>query len=310
MVTTSTTRLSGTEWEDWANQILSCHYGPTEYQRIPDRDRGDAGLEGFSRSDGHAFQAYGCEEPLGTKERYEKQRIKMTDDVTKFIDNRARIQRLLGSVRITRWVLFVPFHDSGDIVAHAAKKTAEVLLLKLPYVADSFQVCICQEADFPIARDKLINASSSSLQITSEPSTPEQIADWAALHHGPSSTLSEKLKRLPTLSTDQARLDFHNKVLDWYLQGQEILAALRQYPDVYAKVRKAKSHREGFLAMGAVSGLPPQEILIAAINDLRLTLEEGVRELHRFSSEKLTYEGVADWLLRCPLYFPEVATNG
>lgn len=71
-------RLSGEEWQDWANKLLTCHYGPTEYQRVPDNDRGDAGIEGFTLSNGHAYQAYGCEEPLSTSERHAKQRDKMT----------------------------------------------------------------------------------------------------------------------------------------------------------------------------------------------------------------------------------------
>ena len=62
-------RLCGEDWQEWANKILAVHYGPTEYQQIPDHHRGDAGLEGFTRTDGHAYQAYGCEEPISTPDR-------------------------------------------------------------------------------------------------------------------------------------------------------------------------------------------------------------------------------------------------
>jgi len=34
-----------------------------------------------------------------------------------------------------------------------------------------------------------------------------------------------------------------------------------------------------------------------------------VRELHSFSAQDLAVEAVADWLMRCPLSFPEAA-NG
>jgi hypothetical protein len=215
--------------------------------------------------------------------------------------------RLLGTVRITRWVLLVPHFDSREIVAHATSKTAEVIAANLPYVAPSFHVCICQESEYSVARDQLINATNRTLQVLCDSSTPEQIAEWAAANQGPSATLEEKLKRLPTLRSDDARRSFHNKVLDWYLRGQEILDALRQHPDVYAKVRSAKSHRETFLETGLASGALPQDMLMSAINDLRSTIEQEVRELHRFSSESLAHEGVADWLLRCPLDFPEVS---
>jgi hypothetical protein len=98
-------------------------------------------------------------------------------------------------------------------------------------------------------------------------------------------------------------------VLKWYLEGQEILEALRKYPEVFEKVLKAKSHRENFLVMATVSGNTPQEILTSSIQRLRETLQEQVRELHSFSAESLAHGAVADWLLRCPLDFPEVTQN-
>lgn len=303
---TSISTLSGPDWEDWANHVLSCHYGPTEYQRVPDKDRGDAGIEGFTRETGHAYQAYGCEGPLSVAARYEKQRDKMTEDISKFISNREVLQRLFGTVCITRWVLFVPWFDSKEIVSHAAKKTEEVRQQNLPYVDPNFQVCVCDESDFPVATNKLINASNDALLVTFEQPTPEDIAEWAAANQGLSLTLTQKLGRLPTLRNDQKRILFQNTVLKWYLQGQEILEKLRSYPDVYEKVCMAKSHREIFLVKQMANGTLPQEMFDTAIRDLKATIEEEVRELHRFSSESLAYEGVADWLLRCPLDFPEI----
>lgn len=298
-------RLSGDEWQEWATKLLSCHYGPTEFQRIPDHDRGDAGLEGFTRSDGHAYQAYGCEEPVSTSTRYEKQRNKITQDINKFLNNSAVLQRLLGSVQITRWALLVPYYDSKDIVAHAATKTTEVRSKGLSYVAPSFQVCICQEDDFPVARDLLMNTGTRSLQVLSRSPSAEEVATWSAANQQPSAILAQKLGRLPTLKTDVQRANFQNKVLHWYLRGQEILEALRLYPEVYAKVLEVKSHREEFLAAALVSGVPSPNILNEAINEFRATLQREVRELHQFPSEALAYEAVSDWLLRCPLDFPE-----
>ena len=300
-------RMCGEDWQNWANKILAVHYGPTEYQQVPDHDRGDAGLEGFTRGDGHAYQAYGCEEPISTADRYEKQRDKMTKDIGKFIGNQPTLTRIFGTVQITRWVLFVPHCDSKEIVAHASKKTDEVKATGLPYVADTFQVCICQQSDFSVAESQLLNSAQRQLHISAESPTPQRIAEWHEANQGPSQVLADKLLRLPTLQSEDVRTKFHSQVLDWYLKGQEILDGLRAYPDTFAKVKSAKSHRESFLVTGMVSGLPPQDHLMRSVNDLREALEQEVRELHRFSSESLAYEAVADWLLRCPLDFPEVA---
>jgi hypothetical protein len=306
-VTAHIPRMCGDEWQAWANRILSVHYGPIEYQQVPDRDRGDAGLEGFTRTNGHAYQAYGCEEPICTAERYEKQRDKMTEDVGKFIKNQSALKRLFGGVKITRWALFVPYCDSKEIIAHASTKTAEVNAKTLPYAADSFQVCVCQQSDFVLAESQLLNAGQRQLQIAVEPPTPEQITNWQAANEGLSKVLADKLTKMPTLPTDALRGKFHSDVLDWYLKGQDILDSLRAYPETFAKVKAAKSHRESFLVTGIVSGRTPQDHLIQSINELRDALEQEVKELHRFSSESLAYEAVADWLLRCPLDFPEAS---
>ena len=301
------TRLSGEEWQNWANRLLTQHYGHAEYQKVPDNDRGDAGIEGYTLTEGVAYQAYGCEEPLKTSERYEKQRTKMTQDIGKFINNEPTLARIFGSVKITRWVLFVPSYDSKDIVAHASKKTKEVLDANLSYVDESFQVVISEEDDFEVARDQLINAGNRALQIEADQATQQAMDEWANLNVGLMQKLDEKTRKMPTLASDEQRRDFVTKVLKWHLEGQAILEALRQHPDVYAKVVKAKSHRENFLVRAALAEPNTAgSILTSAIDGLLETLGSEVRELHTYSAESLAHEAVSDWLLRCPLDFPEV----
>ncbi len=306
---TTIPRLSGEEWQRWANQLLIRHYGPTEYQRIQDNDRGDAGIEGFTISNGHAYQAYGCEEPLSTSERYEKQRVKMTRDIAKFIGNHSILERIFGTVKITRWVLFVPYYDSKQIVLHASQKTSEVVNARLSYIAESFRVMVCQEDDFCVERDQLINAGIRTLQVSSSSASSEEVTSWALSNVGLSTTLDEKLRKLPTIQNAEHKKQFHHQILKWYLEGQSILEALRNYPDVYGQVISAKSHRENFLVMSTINGRTPQEILLSSVNELLKTLQDQVKELHSFSAEALAHEAVADWLLRCPLDFPEVRQN-
>jgi hypothetical protein len=305
-------RLAGEEWQRWANKLLIRHYGPTEYQVVPDNDRGDAGLEGFTVSSGHCYQAFGCEEPTSTAARYTKQRNKMTEDIGKFISNRTVLVKIFGKTKITRWVLFVPYADSKEIIAHASKKTDEVIAANLPYVADKFRVMVSQEEDFASERDFLMSIPSSrSLMFEVERSSEEAIAEWEATNDRLAKTLFDKIRRLPTLKSDTTQRKFHATVLRWYIEGQSILDALRQYPETYQRVVQTKAHRENYLVMTAASGRSPQEILQISFQQLYEDLKTEVRELHSFSAESLAHEGVADWLLRCPLDFPEaVDGNG
>ena len=308
-MTANVTRLSGDDWEAWANRLLSHHYGPTDYQRVPAKDRGDGGIEGFCLSKREAFQCYGCEEPIIVEERFKKQRVKMTADIKKFVDNKLVLQRLFGPLKMKRWVFFVPHFDSKEIVAHAARKTQEVIDAGLPYVDDDFYVVVCQETDFAVARDQLINATSQGLKFTTASITTEDVKAWTQSNDVLLGVLKGKIDKLPTLRTQVQRDAFVIKVLHWYLSGQALLDRLREYPQVYEKVIETKSHREEFLAMGALNGSASNVVVLETIKDFKDTLKREAKELHDFCADQLAYEAVADWLIRCPLEFPEVA-NG
>lgn len=306
---TATARLVGTEWEDWANRLLSHHYGPTDYQRVPSKDRGDAGIEGYSISDCVAFQCYGCEEPIGVSERYEKQRDKMTEDVGKFIKNKATLQGIFKPLKMTRWVLFVPIFDSKDITAHAAKKTQEVINAGLPYVASDFRVVVVQESSYSHARDQLLSTTPSGLKLGKPVVSDDTVNVWSSSNDGLVGVLQDKLSKLPAVKTNANRDQLVLKVLKWYLIGQEILNTLRDYPEVYEKVIATKSHREDFLSLSCLDGDASKGNLAQTIKSFEDELRQEVGELHSFSAENLAVEAVADWLMRCPLSFPEAA-NG
>lgn len=305
-------RLSGEEWQLWADRLLKRHYGPGEYQTVPDNQKGDAGIEGFTISSGHAYQAYGPEEPLTTDQRLKKHQKKMSDDIRKFIQNRDTLAAILGDVKIRRWILLVPYFDSKQIVGHAAKKTEEVIAANLSYVHnDTFRVMIEDEETFIVERDQLLNANLTTLSVVSEQMMPGAIADWADEHDALVRTLDEKTRRLPTLHDDRARRTFRDLIIKHFLEGQNSLEELRKYPTIYEKIRRAKSERERYLATevmlatGSVS-----EILRAVLEDTREVVKSEVLNMSVNTLDAVAWEAVADWLIRCPLDFPRGVPDG
>ena len=303
----SSSRLVGEEWQAWADRLLERHYGPAEYQKIPDRYQGDAGIEGFTVSEGHAYQAYGPEEPLTTEERYRKHRSKMTADVQKFIDNDSKLAKLLGNIKITRWILFVPFFDSREIVSHAAKKTLEVLAADLPYVdADKFRVMVEHEAAFATERDELIRRDLAEIEIIPENISEEALSDWADNNDELIQSADRKIARLPTLLSDKRRREFRDDVVRRHREGQGVLEELRTYPSAYEAIRKAKSENERFLRMkGALAEGSPSKIFQDALEDIRNSVKNNARGVSPYTVDVVAWEAVSDWLLRCPLDFPD-----
>ncbi len=297
-------RLSGEQWQTWANQLLMAHYGLGGYQPIPDTDRGDAGIEGFSLS-GHAYQAYGPEdEPLSTHERYERHRSKLTTDIKKFIDNRILLGQLFGNIRISRWILLVPHSDSKEIIRHASKKTQEVIDATLPYVTDDFCILVYDESAFPVERDVLLNARISSIELDNGRTAEKEIVEWADKNDKLVKVIDDKANRLSTLSDDVARAAFRKNIIKAYLDGQNILEDLRKYPMAYEAIHKIKSDKEMYLSLeiASLANANP-EILRKSLEEFRASTRK-VPGLSDGLMEGIAWEAISDWIIRCPLDFP------
>ena len=101
MSTTAGDQWSGDDWESYCRQLLTQRYG-TSYQPVPDRDRGDFGIDGFT-SDGEVFQCYAAQDPLGDADLRKKQRVKITEDLKKLENNIEVVSQLTAPAKINRW---------------------------------------------------------------------------------------------------------------------------------------------------------------------------------------------------------------
>lgn len=302
-------RLSGEEWQAFADQLLVRRYGPAQYQKIPAKDSGDAGIEGFTLC-GHAYQAYGVVEPVTTKARYEKQRDKITTDIGKFIDNKSKLVALLGTLQLNRWCLFVPQFDSKDIVSHAAIKTAEVIAANLSYVANDFRVMVCEEDKFAVERDALINAGIAKFHVTPATASNQAIQEWAEENDNLVKQLDQKISRLSTCGTQAKRRSLRDQLLKHFLEGQNLLEELRKCPAVWEQIDKAKRAQEEFLATECmVATGSAAQILQDALKAIKAAVAKAAVGISDHNTNAMAWEAVADWLLRCPLDFPEEVTS-
>jgi hypothetical protein len=299
-------RLSGIEWQDWADKLLQLHYGPTEYQKIPDTDRGDVGIEGFTISTGHAYQIYGPIEPLSTQERYEKLRTKMTTDLRKFRQNREQLQKIFGTVKITRWVLLVPHYESKKIVQHATKKTQEIIDAKLPYVSADFRVFINDEDAFAVERDKLINAVTQGLSIVGPDINQDQILEWADENDSLVQTIEDKVSKINDLKTDDDRRKFRDEIIRLYLDGQNVSDELRSHPIIYENIWRLKNQKERHLSMMTMmSRGTNMDVMRECLRDIQEAVKCEVRGIAPTTAEAVAFGTVSGWIIQCPLDFIE-----
>lgn len=295
--------LSGDEWQEWADKLLQRYYGPGKYQKVPDKDRGDAGIEGFSL-DGTVYQAYGPEEPLSGRERCEKQCNKITRDIKKFVDNQSKLADILGDIKISRWVLFVPKYESKDLVSHARKKTEEVKKANLPYVAPDFRVCIEDEVAFSIERDELLKIGMGKFVISFTDADAQAVEGWIEGNSDLVDVIDDKASRLPKLDMKEKKQSFRQEIIRHFLDGQNVLEGLRQYPLFYEHIVHTKSNRERFLVVESMTTpYGNMEFLTQCLDRFQTEIEAQIKTLPPGMLNALKWEAVADWIIRCPLDF-------
>jgi hypothetical protein len=303
--TTVGTQWDPDVWEDHVHALLTLRHGAGNYQRVPDDHGGDAGLEGFSR-DGFAYQSYAAQGFNSIAQLYEKQRRKISADIKKFILNRERLSRILGTVRVRRWLLVVPEHTSAELVAHASAKTAEVLRADLPYVDPGFQIGVLTEADFMVERRQLAGVGAAPVEVEWVDVDASAVAAFAAAveHSSLLRTMSEKLSRLPQMADASRKRKTLNKLLHGYLRGLAYKGQLAgNYPEIHRRYVDFKQRKEASLELQSlVTDAPLNNRLQSHISGLDEEIATAFPSLRPMASDLVT-ECIADWLMRCPLDF-------
>lgn len=287
----------GNAWQEHVSQLLRLRYGTGGYQQVPDNDRGDCGIEGFSPEDGRCFQCYAPTEPLTPKARYERHRDKITKDVGKFIANKSKFVEILAATKIRFWVLVVPLHDSKDTVAHCQEKTLLIRKAGLPYAAADIHVVVSDQSEFKVEREKLLADGLAKLNLPVESVTVPPEVEPQLL-----SVLDGKVGKLVP-QEDRARI--RALFLKHHAEGGAFLENLRrEHGLIFEQVVDKKRARERTLELRtSLSANQPKQILQEVVSDIQKELE-SIRSLTAEQRDALTYEFVADWLLRCPLSFP------
>jgi hypothetical protein len=256
---------------------------------------------------------YGPRSELGFKARHDGLRRKITDDTNKFVKNGAKLRSLLGGLKVKRWILLVPHFDSRSIVEHATKKTREIQALNLDYVdATDFRVIVLSEDSFAVERSALLNGGRTSVRIEGDDIDADTIDAWTAEEANTElvRVLDEKISRLPTLRTPELRVRLRRDFVSHLLHGQNILEGLRSYPEIWSAIRRLRSEHERYLfSICMTSQAAPGATLKESVDTFIASIRECAPSLASETANAVAHEAIADWLMRCPLDFPEPYTN-
>jgi hypothetical protein len=293
------------EWEGYANNLLSTHHSlfGGSYQRIPDI-AGDNGLEGIADT-GDAYQCYADQDTKTHKERVQKQKDKIKDDLEKLDINRAWWASFLGPRKIRRWTLMVPVVADKDVVAYGRKKGRELLAKKLPFIDAKFEVYVKSDQDFPnallIAREPRLPKGSG------KPATSTQIATFKDKNPQFIQYLDDKLRKVLDNQSDAKRGEYRDKLLRWHLDASNFIDDLHaRFPTEWEELvalitRKGDSiEAENLLVRG-----PAHQRLAGVRRDFATTLGVAHQFLNEGDRELVSWGTVSKWLGECTLDFPD-----
>jgi hypothetical protein len=297
------TTWDGDEWQEHITTLLGLRYGP-KYQPIPDRDSGDWGLEGFS-DDGIAFQCYAALEPLTVSDLTDKQRDKITRDIGKLSENCAHLQGVLGPIRLHTWVLMVPRYDSKHILVHAETKAAEIRSKNLPIIANTFRISVQSDEMFLKERGMIANDLASTLPVQVSDIPEADIAIWTVQNTSFDGVLTEKLKKLSCSQPQRDALKV--QLIKHFLEGQNLLQFFHDnYPEVFAQLQQCKTARERIVKTESLLNNSTATSHVKALVDAyHQRILADVKSISPNNADILAYEAIADWLIRCPLDFPQ-----
>ncbi|MDZ5454758.1 hypothetical protein U1R88_34505, partial [Labrys sp. ZIDIC5] len=148
---------------------------------------------------------------------------------------------------------------------------------------------------------------SRSPKVTLSIPTPSQseLATWAA---GSSNLLANATQKLKKRAPADKLDDVVGDAVKSFLQGNALLDALRSgSPDLHEKVMSAVRSRARRLEFaGPQPGGSAGEILHAELDALIAAMQAAAPSLSAENAELIAYGSICEWIMRCPLDFPNV----
>lgn len=294
----------GEEWQEFALQLVQRRHGAENVQIIPDKVKGDAGLEFFTTC-GCLYQCYAPEEVSDVAKAASAMKAKAGRDLPKLEKNKTIIEKLLCGTKARRWILLCPFLDNKEVVASIRARGVKAKASNLVFLASDFEALCHSQQDFQAEIEQL-RAMSLGPPLNVVPPTADQVKD-AAGSTEIGARIDDKLGRAlgPKAAAGQiaARRD---QYVNAHLHRENALEQLRENHAVLWEraFETIEAEEARLIAVGASSTIPGQQ-LQESMARIETSLAEALPTLNPGLRTRIALGTISDWLIRCPLDFPE-----
>lgn len=294
----------GLEWQAFALQLVQRRHGPENIQIVPDKVKGDAGLEFFSTC-GCLYQCYAPEEATDVAKAASAMKAKAGRDLPKLAKNKEIIEKILADTKARRWILLCPFLDNKEVVASIRGRGVTVKAENLSFVTEDFEALCHSQQDFQAEIEQLKALSLGPPLSVSIPTT-EQIKSAGNTEIGV--RLDYKLGRALNLQPQSKQVvTRREQYVKAHLHRENTLEQLRDNHAVLWEraFETIEAEEARLIAVGASSTMPGQQ-LQESMNRIENSLAGALPTLTPALRTQIALGTISDWLIRCPLDFPEV----
>ena len=310
MFVTQYGNFNGVTWEEMCQIVFKRKFMHLSYQTVK-ASPGDFGIEGFTK-DGTAFQCYCPEVNVDNQKLYEQQRNKITKDIQKLQDNKADFPKILGNVKLKKWILVTPRFEHHNLTIHCNEKTKLVKSWSLPFIDDEFEVLVHEADDYAFEIGEYYSTSNRKFSISpnKEDSNERKVIAWQNekidLVNNALAKNSIRLKSLSNQFELERKInELTDKNVKSYLNGESILRVWQStQPENHQRfIELVASVEEELLEKCLLNEMNPN----AFVTDIAEYMENKIRHafvhLDESTIVRLKNYSISAWLLRCPVYF-------
>jgi hypothetical protein len=278
-----------------------------EVQFVPDRVRGDGGIEAYRLDDGIVYQCYAPEDAFTADAQTDAQKGKIRRDIKKLVDKPDETAHLLGhGYLIRRWVLLTPEYDDKELLAYARLKSLRTreLAPRPPWCHDDFQVVVASDRDlFAEQLSILAGIEGGALKLNLEqPPEAEAIASF-------DESLAERLRlkstENPILAGNPDVMDRFctDTILDFVYGAGQLHVLEERYTLAFDAVARRARVTFRTITRRLADGAGDPADLEDLAQQLAQNLSVDIPALAPVACEELARHYVASWLIDCPLRF-------
>lgn len=302
---TSRRAWKGDEWQAFALQLVQRRHGAQNVQTVPHAVKGDAGLDFFTSS-GCIYQCYAPQEVSDNKKASSAMKEKARRDLMKLVKNKDKLEDILTDIIVKRWVLLCPFLDDKDVIAAVRKQGHTLRAAGLSFLAADFEAFVHSQEDFAGELEQLRKLSLGP-PLSVEAPLASAVAAAGSTEIG--TRIDEKLLRALGHAATQSQIaKRRDAYVRAHLYRENALDQLRRnHPVLWDRsIQSLDAEEQRLIAVGSIATLPAEQ-LQESTKRIEDALTKDLPTLPNSVVTQIAIGTVSDWLIRCPLDFPEAS---